>query len=99
MYLSRYKSSTAKSLAGRLKELSNKNVTPGPGAYSTFSEFGFVDTKYAKRYRESQEKSIKNSREKTHRKSASNGFIKFKKESFNRDYLDKESNDKNLTKY
>lgn len=99
MYLSRYKSSTAKSLGGRLKELSNKNVTPGPGAYSTFSEFGFVDTKYAKRYRESQEKSIKNSCEKTHRKSSSNGFVKFKKESFNRDYLDKENNDKNLTKY
>lgn len=98
MYLSRYKSSTAKSFAGRIKELSNKNVTPGPGAYSAFSEFGHVDSKYAKRFRESQEKLSKHSCERSHRKSSSNGFIRFRKESFNKDYLDRD-NEKDLTKY
>jgi hypothetical protein len=100
MYLSRYKSSTSKSMAGRARELSNKNVTPGPGAYSAFSEFGIADSKYAKRYRESQEKRY--SCERSHRHSMSNGFIKTKKESFNRNYgsFDKENNDReDFSKY
>ena len=102
MYLSRYKSSTSKSMAGRARELSNKNVTPGPGAYSAFSEFGIADSKYAKRYRESQEKTNRYSCERSHRHSMSNGFIKTKKESFNRNYgsFDKENNDKeDFSKY
>jgi hypothetical protein len=88
-------------MAGRARELSNKNVTPGPGAYSAFSEFGNYDTKYAKRYRESQEKLNRNSCDRSHRRSMSNGFIKHKKESFNKDYatFDKENIDRDFTKY
>ena len=91
-------------MAGRARELSNKNVTPGPGAYSAFSEFGICDSKYAKRYRESQEKfNNRNSCERahSHKRSMSNGFIKHKKESFNKDYAqyDKENIDKDFSKY
>jgi len=88
-------------MGGRIRELSNKNVTPGPGSYSSFSEFGYIDSKYAQRYRESQEKTKKNSCERFHRKSMSNGFIKHKKESFNKDYasFDKDNIDRDLTKY
>lgn len=101
MYISRYKSSTAKSFAGRLKELSNKNVTPGPGTYSSFSEFGIPDSKYAKKYRESQEKQMKDSCDRFHRKSLSNGFIRTKRESFNKNYqsFDKDNIDRDYLKY
>ena len=101
-YLSRYKSSTAKSFAGRTRELSNKNVTPGPGTYSAFSEFGVADSKYAARFRESQEKLKKNSCERLIRKSKSNGFmIMKKKKSFNKDYTsyDKDNIDRSYLKY
>jgi hypothetical protein len=112
MYISRYKSSTAKSIAGRVREISNKIETPGPGSYSTFSEFGYTESKYAKRYRESQEKNKMNSPQKTDRserkeireklntKSISSGFIKYN--SPTKDYTkylnEKEKENKNKNK-
>jgi hypothetical protein len=99
-YLSRYKSSTAKSFAGRTRELSNKNVTPGPGAYQAFSEFGVADSKYAARFRESQEKIKKNSCERLNRRSKSNGFMIMKnKKSFNKTSFDMDNRDRSYLRY
>jgi hypothetical protein len=108
IYTSRYKSSTAKSIAGRTRELSNKSITPGPGSYSSFSEFGYVEKRYTKKYKEMKEKSIANSptpssieRLQLLKKSISNGFLRFKKDKFNRDFesYSNENIDKILKKY
>jgi hypothetical protein len=105
IYSSRYKSSTAKSIAGRTRELSNKNITPGPGSYSSFSEFGNFETKYSKKYRETKEKIISNSpvpdKLHLHKISISNGFLRSKKDTFNKDYelINNENIDKILKKY
>ena len=45
VYNSKFKSGTAKTMGSKLKgvfDRQTKGDTPGPGAYSTFSEFGFV---------------------------------------------------------
>lgn len=44
VYNSKFRSGTARSMGLRLRsifDISDKNATPGPGAYSSFSEFGF----------------------------------------------------------
>lgn len=44
IYNSKYRSGTAKTMGKRLKsvfDINKNNDTPGPGAYDTFSEFGF----------------------------------------------------------
>ena len=44
VYNSKFRSGTARSMGLRLRgifDVSDKNATPGPGAYSSFSEFGF----------------------------------------------------------
>ena len=70
IYSSRYKSNIAKSIGGRLKELSNKNVTPGPGSYMAFSEFGYnYDSRFAAKLKASQERINNNIKNKSKRES------------------------------
>jgi len=46
-YVSKYKSSTAKSLYGKPKDVDSKYHYPGPGSYRQFSEFGIYESKTA----------------------------------------------------
>ncbi len=56
-YVSKYKSSTAKSISGRNKDNSMKHpskiafidIDPGPGSYRIFSEFGIYESQLASR--------------------------------------------------
>ena len=48
IYNSKFKSSTSNTISKRFKDpVYSKLITPGPGAYQTFSEFGIYRSKYA----------------------------------------------------
>ena len=62
IYNSIYRSPTSKTIARKYKSIfDNDNGTPGPGAYTTFSEFGIYRSKYADRNikRKTKNKSLK----------------------------------------
>jgi hypothetical protein len=69
---------------------------PGPGAYDSFSEFGFYPSKHSRKNSEKEFSASKTFQDKSkqsqylsERKALSNGFIKFSKsDKFNRDYKD-----------
>ena len=45
--MSKYKSSTAKTMVGKPRDYSLKHQNPGPGSYMAFSEFGIYESKNA----------------------------------------------------
>jgi hypothetical protein len=67
-------------------------LAPGPGSYSSFSEFGIPKSKYDKKDSDKEYGSPishdKNKRSEylSNRNSLSNGFLRIKSDTFNKDY-------------
>jgi hypothetical protein len=98
IFLSKFQSSTAKSFGGKIKEISIKDITPGPGTYKAFSEFGYNYDNYDSRF----SNKLKNSNseyDKNGIKNKNKSKKEFKKSNINININKEDNNNKEYLRY